>query len=103
MEKAEQNGICVVMKKSMEEAQEFLTIKQSSALLKWDHSKFRIVTDMARVEDGKLEVRAGYHFIKLLRGLGYKHKVMVFGSNERLQENKKAVKDVKPVEELIIL
>jgi len=93
MERAEKNSVCILMKKSTEEALTFLQGEYDRHLLGLPLSKFRILTDMARKEGDKLQVRAGLNLIEQLRKLGYNNKIMVYSSSKRLDENKAAVKN----------
>jgi len=84
----EKERVTFIHMETTAKAIEFL--KQQSHLLKRDLSGFRIVTDMARKENGELVIKAGLIFIQELRKLfpDYKEKIMVFTGSEHIEANR---------------
>jgi hypothetical protein len=57
-----------------------------------DMKGFRVCSDMARMEDGKMIIDAGLTFCNKLRSMGYQHPMMIFTGSTHVQANQKRVK-----------
>ena len=94
MNKAQENDVTIVELKNTRQACDFLS--HHSFLLQRDASSFRIVSDMVRNEDGKLNYDAGLQLMQILQQkYGYQNKMVVFTGISYLSANRKKFQDAR--------
>jgi len=93
MEKVAAQGVSIVCKATTGQALEWLERKENLELLTFNTNKFRIITDMARMEHGINIVDAGKNLIEALRKKTYNEEIFVFPSTKRQGDAENTVKN----------
>jgi len=86
MEELEAKGVSIVIRTTTQETIQLL--EQQEKLITKSISEFRIVTDMVRKNDNKINYYAGAELIKQLRDKGYQQEILIYCKDEkRAKEN----------------